>query len=126
MGVAVDSPGNAYVTGGTFGNFPTTPGAFQTFGGAFDAFVSKIAIQSPAQMISNLITTVTALGFQQGINLLQSALDQLNAGNLSAACAELNAFIKLVQASSGNQLTPTQANALIAPATTIRRALGCP
>ena len=44
FGIAVDSNGSAYVTGATAsGNFPTTPGAFQTsFGGTFDAFVTKL------------------------------------------------------------------------------------
>ena len=47
--VAVDAEGNAYLTGYTDGNFPTTPGAFQTvFGGgttlglATDAFMAEV------------------------------------------------------------------------------------
>ena len=42
--IAVDSTGFAYITGSTTSpNFPTTPGAFQTtFGGMFDAFVTKL------------------------------------------------------------------------------------
>ncbi|MFH1878871.1 MAG: SBBP repeat-containing protein, partial [Candidatus Omnitrophota bacterium] len=43
--IAVDSSGNAYVTGFTAGDFPTTSGAFnEDFGGgSFDAFISKLA-----------------------------------------------------------------------------------
>jgi hypothetical protein len=51
-GIAVDGAGNAYVTGYTYGNFPTTPGAFQTnfgFKGQHpspEAFVCKIGVQN--------------------------------------------------------------------------------
>jgi hypothetical protein len=51
-GIAVDGAGNAYVTGYTYGNFPTTPGAFQTSFGfkgqhpSPEAFVSKIGVQN--------------------------------------------------------------------------------
>ena len=43
-GIAVDTAGNAYVTGYTDStDFPTTAGAFQTtFGGKYDAFVTKL------------------------------------------------------------------------------------
>jgi hypothetical protein len=43
-GIAIDSAGNAYVTGNTYsGNFPVTTGAFQiTSGGGYDAFVTKL------------------------------------------------------------------------------------
>jgi len=43
-GIAVDSQGNAYVTGGTTSaNFPTTAGTFKPiFGGLEDAFVTKL------------------------------------------------------------------------------------
>ncbi|MHB8654557.1 MAG: beta strand repeat-containing protein [Terriglobia bacterium] len=54
-GIALDSSGNAYVTGFTQGGstFPTTPGAFQT---AFatensDAFVAKIALAAPTTTV---------------------------------------------------------------------------
>src|SRR5439155_500280 len=44
FGIAVDTLGNAYVTGLTLStNFPTTAGAFQTtLGGTEDAFVTKL------------------------------------------------------------------------------------
>ena len=51
FGIAVDTAGSAYVTGGTESpDFPTTPGAVQTgFGGTPDAFVAKLAeINTPA------------------------------------------------------------------------------
>jgi hypothetical protein len=44
-GIAVDSSGNAYVTGYVYsGNFPTTPGAFQTImnGIGGDAYITKL------------------------------------------------------------------------------------
>lgn len=39
-GIAVDTGGNAYVTGVTFGVFPVTDGS--TYGGSVDAFVAKL------------------------------------------------------------------------------------
>ena len=42
-GIAVDASGNAYVTGPTSGNFPTTAGAFQpVHHGSLDAFAAKL------------------------------------------------------------------------------------
>ena len=47
-GIAVDSAGNAYVTGRTESpNFPTVNPIQPTFGGAADAFVTKISEPSP-------------------------------------------------------------------------------
>jgi uncharacterized protein (TIGR03437 family) len=57
-GIAVDSEGNAYVTGWTYSkNFPTTAGAFQTAfaGGYTDAFVSKLDAGGAALRYSTLL-----------------------------------------------------------------------
>ncbi len=55
-GIAVDGSGNAYVTGYTYGSFPTTPGAFQTtFGGGQDAFVSKLNVSGSGLVYSTYL-----------------------------------------------------------------------
>jgi hypothetical protein len=57
FGIAVDSSGNAYVTGGTkSANFPTTPGAFQTsLRSAFNAFVAKLNPTGSALVYSTFL-----------------------------------------------------------------------
>jgi len=61
-GLAVDSSGNAYVTGGTQSfDFPTTIGAFQTtLAGASNGFVSKINPTGTALVYSTYIGGTTA------------------------------------------------------------------
>jgi RHS repeat-associated protein len=56
-GIAVDSTGSAYVTGVTRStNFPTTSGAFQTtYGGNFDAFVTKLNAAGSAPVYSTYL-----------------------------------------------------------------------
>jgi len=56
-GIAVDSSGDAYVTGSTFDtDFPTTAGAFQTtFGGVIDAFVTKLNAGGTALIYSTYL-----------------------------------------------------------------------
>jgi hypothetical protein len=57
LGIALDSSGNAYVTGQTqASNFPTTPGALQTtFGGIEDAFVAKLNATGTALVYSTYL-----------------------------------------------------------------------
>jgi hypothetical protein len=55
--IAVDRAGNAYVTGRTFMNFPTTAGAFDTTwnGGGSDAFVAKLDAGGSALLYSTFL-----------------------------------------------------------------------
>ena len=57
IGIAVDSLGNAYVTGGTTSaDFPVTAGAFQTaLGGGTDAFVTKLSATGSALLYSTYL-----------------------------------------------------------------------
>jgi Beta-propeller repeat len=82
--IAVDAPGNAYVTGLTgSSHFPTTPGAFQiTYGGNGDAFVAKI---NP----SGSLAYSTYLGGVGGERALAIAVDQ--AGSAYVTGYNLNA-----------------------------------
>jgi hypothetical protein len=70
--IAVDSSGSAYVTGYTYGSFPTSPGAFQTFygGGTYsDAFVTKLNPNGTAVVYS------TYLGGNEGDDGFGIAVD---------------------------------------------------
>jgi hypothetical protein len=56
IGIAVDSAGNAFIAGQATGNYPTTPGAFQTvFAGGSDAFVTKLNSTGTALVYSTFL-----------------------------------------------------------------------
>jgi Bacterial Ig-like domain (group 1)/Beta-propeller repeat len=67
LGIAVDTAGNAYVTGQTFStNFPTTAGAFDTTYNGSDVFVAKIseAVSPPATLTLSPPTATNPVGAQ--------------------------------------------------------------
>jgi hypothetical protein len=56
VGIAVDSAGNAYISGQANGDYPTTPGAFQTVpGGNSDGFVTKLNSTGTALVYSTFL-----------------------------------------------------------------------
>jgi hypothetical protein len=54
-GIAVDSGGNAYLTGSTFGNLPTVNAIQPVYGGTGDAFVMKINASGTAIVYSTYL-----------------------------------------------------------------------
>jgi len=81
LGIAVDSAGSAYVTGVTNGNFPTTPGAFQTTfsGGPNDAFVAKLNATGSALVYS---TYLGGSGNEEGSSI---AVDSVGSAYVTGA-----------------------------------------
>lgn len=88
---------------------------------------------TPQENLANLASQVVSLNLQNGIsNSLDSkldavlgALDDMNEHNDAAACNGLAAFINSVQAQSGNQISTSDADGLIADAMAIEAQLGC-
>jgi hypothetical protein len=73
-GIAVDSAGNAYMTGFTgSSNFPTTPGAFQTSFGGGDAFVTKLNSAGTALLYSTYLGPGEVVGFGIAVDSAGSA-----------------------------------------------------
>ncbi len=111
-GIAVDSSGNAYVTGETSStDFPTTPGAFQTTynGGLHDVFVAKLNATGSALSYSTYLGTsegergfgiavdsagqayVTGTTFAESFPTTPGALQRVIGGANDAFIAKLNA-----------------------------------
>jgi hypothetical protein len=123
-GIAVDSLGNAYVTGYTASsNFPATEGAFQTsLAGGQNAFVAKFENTLEAQIV-NLQNTVKGLvstgtlsagSGQLLLRPLIAALAAVNAGRTAVAVRDLDAFIRDIRLLVIlRRLTPTEGQTLI-------------
>jgi hypothetical protein len=131
FGIAVDGAGNAYVTGSTSGDFPTTSGSVRVSGpSGFGSFVAKLAPE-PIQVLTQSLTTIinglnlnaqlsaALLGFVQQI---PTAISSLTTAQRAAAVANLNTFTATIQsliaaniipAAQGSQLV-TIANQVIA------------
>jgi hypothetical protein len=70
-GIAVDSSGNAYVTGGTYStDFPVTPGSLDTtYNGGEDAFVAKLNTAGSALVYATFLGGSGPAGSDAGIDI---------------------------------------------------------
>jgi Tol biopolymer transport system component len=87
-------------------------------------------VKTPAERISDLEALVRSFNLPYGTAnsltvKLRDALNALNAGNTTAACAKLADFTSHTRAQSGKKLTAAQATQLIDEENSIRAALGC-
>ncbi|HJR58281.1 MAG TPA: Ig-like domain-containing protein [Vicinamibacterales bacterium] len=69
--------------------------------------------------------TTQALSVNFATDLLKNARSRLMAGNVTAACNQLGAFMHQAGAQSGKTLSQESAAALLASAASLRTALGC-
>ncbi len=79
----------------------------------------------PPPTIDTLIEQAAGAGFGQASNLLQNARARLQAGNTTAACNQIAAYMNQVRAQSGKRLSAEAAPAMLATAAEVRRLLGC-
>lgn len=89
--------------------------------GIVDMGAYEAALLDPVELVLVLMQNVIDLDLQQGIenglvSKLEAAIDSLNRGQDKAARNQLNAFINLVEAQRGKQISETDADALIAAA----------
>jgi hypothetical protein len=108
-GIALDSAGNAYLTGNTSStNFPTTSGAFQSAygGGSEDAFVAKFnpALSGAASLVYS--TFLGGSGADGYVSDSSQALDNEQAAGGIAVDSAGNAYVTGGTASTNFPTTP--------------------
>ena len=91
--IAVDASGNAWVTGGTGSDFPTTPGAFQTtFAGLGDAFISKFCFATggvpavrltPGSVSFPVLRTVETTTLSRKVRVTNVGCGELDVGGIT-------------------------------------------
>jgi len=92
-----------------------------------------VTVLGGTDQLNNLIALAQSMDLKNGISTsLDAKLDaaiatlaDMHTNSISTACNQLSAFINDTTAQSGNKLTASQANQLIAAAQSIRATLGC-
>jgi len=121
--------GSTFPIGTTTVNCTASDAAGNSSSGSF-----TVTVNGPSAETSNLIALVQSFHLPREIGhelaeKLQKALNGFNAGNprgVARACRALDSFIREVGKLSGRRLAPAQASQLIAAATRILAAGGCP
>jgi hypothetical protein len=96
-----------------------------------NASVFAFTFNLPSAALTNLGNLIAGFGLPAGtanslLAKVNAAQASLAAGNTTDACNDLGALINEASAQSGKKLTVAEAAAIIAAATAIRTALGCP
>lgn len=94
-----------------------------------DVFIRPV-VPTPQQALADLIALLQSFVLPKGLenslsSKLENAQKSLAAGNTSAACGQIGAFINQIEGQSGKHLTTAQASQLVAAAGAIRATLGC-
>jgi hypothetical protein len=125
-GIAVNGT-SVYVTGMTRGALTDQPNS-----GDWDAFVAKITIQTPGELVQQLVAMVVDLNLRRGLansldgklHAAENVLNDTNQHNNQAAISSLGVFIKAVEEQRGIEISDADADALIAVAQRIINMLG--
>jgi hypothetical protein len=83
-----------------------------------------VTVRSPAEMLAALQTAVDAVGSRSLARALESVERQLDRGNVKAAKVQLRVFMLQVSIQAGRPIPTAQANALLASAQALLKALG--
>jgi Beta-propeller repeat len=145
-GIAVDSAGNAYVTGytsSTAASFPDTPGALDQSdnAGGNDAFVAKVAAFTPAppplpsDPLAQLATAIKKASPPLSATLAADLLGrihtiekELKQGKTGEACAELGKLANRIQKALTTKppgLTSAQAHDFLKLVSAAKKTIGC-
>lgn len=101
--------------------------------GVWDVFVHQVEPLTPVEMLEEIIDLIVDLNLDNGIsNSLDAKLDSalgalsdMNENNDAAACNSLSALINAINAQSGNQIDPGEAEDLIGAAEATMSQIGC-
>ena len=120
--------GSTFPIGVTTVNCSASDPAGNTAMGTF-----TVTVLGATDQLNNLTALAQSMDLKNGIstsldaklNAAIATIANMQTNSISTACNQLSAFINDTTAQSGNQLTASQANQLIAAAQSIRATLGC-